>query len=277
MDALLADRIALQIGFVTIYWYGLFVAAGFLTALVVMQWRSGKVGIPGAAVSDLTFAAMVGGIVGARCLYVLLNLNDYLRDPVEIIRIDHGGLVFYGGFFGATVAVMYVVRRYRLEVRSVADLFAVGVPLGHAVGRLGCFFNGCCFGRTGGGVFATTYPRESGVWYTQIGQGDVTETASACLPVHPTQLYEALLNVAIAFILLRRHRAVPGQVFALYLMMYGGGRFVIEAFRGDYLHRHAGLSVSQIICLVIFPIGVALYRYCGRPSVSPSRLSSPSH
>ena len=119
------DRIAFQLGAITIYWYGIFVSLGFVVAYLVMHWKAGKMDIPQHKVSDLCFAAMIGGILGARVFYVILNYGEYASNPIEIIRIDHGGLVFYGGFFGATIALVWLIQKLELSFWAVADLFAV--------------------------------------------------------------------------------------------------------------------------------------------------------
>ena len=255
------NRIALQLGPITIYWYGVFVSMGFILAYLVMHWKAKKTNFPQHKVSDLCFAAMLGGILGARLFYVLLNYDDYLKNPAEIIRIDHGGLVFYGGLFGAGITGVWLVRKIGLNGWAVADLFALALPLGQAVGRIGCFINGCCFGKPSASWFAYRYPADSSVWTTQVHNHLIASDANECLPVLPVQLFQSGINLVIWGILLIIAPKVTrkGQLFSWYIILYSIGRFLNEFNRGDYVRYYWGLTVSQVICLLLLPLGIYLY------------------
>jgi phosphatidylglycerol---prolipoprotein diacylglyceryl transferase len=223
-----------------VYWYGVFVAAGFLAA--VANWNIlGKInGWPSEFGSELGFWIMLSGILGARVAYVIANVDVFLAKPIEIIRLDRGGLIFYGGFIGAAVCLPVLARRRKVSTLKLADFTVTGLPLGHALGRIGCFLNGCCYGAV------TTAP-----W------GVCAQNAVR----HPTPLYESAFNLLVYGLLLwfypRRQR--DGRVLALYLLTYPAGRFLIEFFRGDERLRWLGFNVAQDLSIGLFLVGAIFW------------------
>ena len=177
---------------------------------------------------------MIGGIFGARIFYVLMNFEEYVHDPIEILRIDHGGLVFYGGFFGAIVTAIGLTRKLELSLGSVADLFSLGLPLGQSIGRLGCFINGCCFGAPSNAWFGVQYPHDSAIWSTQVHQHLISPATPECLTVLPVQLVQSSINLTIWGLLLIMASRLPikGQLFSLYLILYPVGRFFCRVLSG---------------------------------------------
>ncbi len=258
---MMIDRIAFQIGNITIYWYGICVAISVLVGFFIIQYRAIKFKIDSDHVSDLCFYAILGGILGARFLYVVLNFQDYSDNLFEIVRIDHGGLVFYGGFIGACAAVTWYIKRKKLDFWTIADLFALALPPGQAIGRLGCLINGCCFGASTKNWFSIKYPTDSIIFSTQVHKHEISPYATECLPVIPTQITQSLINILIWFILIFSAKKVKhkGQLFSLYLILYAIGRFTNEFYRGDYLTYYAGMTISQIVCLVLLPTGIFFY------------------
>jgi len=270
--------VAFELGPLTIRWYGIFVALGFLAGFALVQYRAPRHGFRREAAADLVFAAMLGGIVGARLFYVLQNWRvEFSGNLLEIVRIDHGGLVFYGGFFGAVAALALLCRRRSWAWQEVADLLAPALPLGHAFGRVGCFLNGCCFGRPWSGWGAVRYPAlVDGQWanavlHVQVQKGLLPPGAAASLPVFPVQLVSAAMNLVICGVLLgmERQRHPRGALFAVYLGLYGLGRFAVEFGRGDQAH-FCGVSPAQLICLPLVAVAalwmVRLYRRAGSGS-----------
>jgi len=268
------NPIAIELGPLQIRWYGVFVALGFLAALTLLVRRAAKSGFGKENAADLALVAMVGGIVGARVLYVLQNLAYFRTRPlIEVVRVDHGGLVFYGGFIGACAAVAVFAKMRKRSPGEIADLAAPVLPLGHAIGRIGCFINGCCFGMPWAGTCAVRYPNvikaagrtmESDVFHVQSQKG-VLEHGS-CAPVFPVQLLATFLNVVICVVLLLVEKRMKrrGQLFGVYMILYAAARFVVEFFRGDYLHSVLGLTPAQVVCLGLAPVGIATFVLAGR-------------
>ncbi|HPF98980.1 MAG TPA: prolipoprotein diacylglyceryl transferase [Kiritimatiellia bacterium] len=234
------DPVCFYIGSRPIYWYGVFVALGFLAAVTHWTFIARREKRPEGFGSELGFWVMLSGILGARVAYILANL-DYFRDaPLEILRIDRGGLIYYGGFIGAALGIILFARLRKLPLLSIADLAVSALPLGHALGRLGCFMNGCCYG------LATTCR-----W--AIFNADDYR--------YPVQLIEAALNIGVYLLLLRiyRRRKTNGMVLATYLMTYPVGRFLLEYLRGDQRMRWSGLDIAQEVSVVLFITGVILW------------------
>jgi phosphatidylglycerol:prolipoprotein diacylglycerol transferase len=177
--------------------------------------------------------------------------RDFAGRPwFEIFQVWRGGLVFYGGLIGGILAAVFRLRQLKLPIWRVGDCMAPGIALGHVFGRLGCLFNGCCFGLPTGVPWAIRFPKG---------------TTPGDFPVHPTQIYEALLNLALAGALawFHRKRRFDGQVFALYLVGYALVRAFTEWFRGDYAVRSAPLAgvltPGQSTGIATLAAGIALY------------------
>lgn len=223
-----------------IYWYGVLTAAGFLLAVAHWSWLAARDDRPKGIASELGIWVMVGGIGGARLAYIIANTSHYLAHPMEIIRIDQGGLIFYGGFLGATAGIVLLARLRSQPLWGFGDFVITAVPLGHAVGRVGCFLNGCCYGSP-----------------TSLPVAVHLEDAHR----HPTQLYETGANLALYAVLvalfLRKRR--DGTVVAAYLMLYPVSRFLLEFLRGDDRQRWLSLTMAQNVSIVLFAAGVILW------------------
>lgn len=238
-----------KIGPLTIHTYGVFVAAGFLLGLGLAVKQAKKEGIPSDRIVDLGFYVLLSALIGSRLLFVLINASHYIRNPLEIFKIWEGGLVFYGGVLLAVPTVLWYVKKNALGLWSTADLFAPSIAIGHALGRIGCFFAGCCYGR----------PSEGLPWAVIFT--DPNSLALIGIPLHPTQLYESLGEFVNFFILiiLRRHKSFNGQLFMTYILLYSVLRFIVEFYRGDVGRGFitSQLSVSQGISILTFLISIA--------------------
>jgi phosphatidylglycerol:prolipoprotein diacylglycerol transferase len=218
--------------------YGLAIAVGFAVGVVLAAREAGRRGLEAGAMLDLLFWVLVSGIAGSRMAFVLLRAGDYwalcrtsLAGCAAPLRLWEGGLVFYGGALAATgVAALFAWRR-RWSFPLVADVLAPSLALGHAFGRLGCFFAGCCFGKPW--AHGLSFPAGS------VAHDDLVRAQGLSLattpPLHPVQLYESLGELAIFFLLLlwRRRQRFAGATALLYGMAYAGLRFMTEIFRGD--------------------------------------------
>ena len=249
-----------KIGFLTIHWYGVLMALGFLAGLLNWIHLGRREGRNAQFCSDLLFWVMVSGIVGARLAYVVANLKSFILDPVSIFRVDQGGLIYYGGFVGAGLAIFYFARSHGETLTSLLDFVITSVPLGHAFGRVGCLMNGCCYGKTYDGWPSISFPAGSLAWWQHVDSHRLSAEAPWSLPVHPVQIYEAIFNVALFLFLgfaYRRKRG-EGEILGLYLMAYPVARFIFERLRVAAHGRVAGLSSAQYLSALLFVFGIVV-------------------
>lgn len=242
--------ILFSIGRITVYTYGLMMALAFLAAIWIISYSSKEEGLDIAKLVDLAFFAILSGIIGSRIFYILINPLEYISHPLKIFKIWEGGLVFYGGILGGILATIYLIKRYQLPLWKTLDILAPALILAQAIGRIGCFMAGCCYGQPTELPWSVTF-------------NNPKTLAPMGIPIHPTQLYHSSVNLiifAILFFIVRKRRHFTGQIFSLYLCLYSAGRFVIEFFRGGAKIRlTAGLNLPQLISVVIFLSGVFLY------------------
>ena len=252
--------IAVKLGPLSIHWYGVMVAAAFLVGLWTAGRRGMRAGIAAEKIVDLGPWAIVGAVIGARALYVISYWQEsFAGKPLEeILLIWKGGLVFYGGLIGGAVACIAYARVKKLPLWKLADIFAPSIPLGCFFGRMGCFLNGCCYGRPCNLPWAVRFPADNPL-------GPPTE------PLHPTQIYDALLNLGLYVFLawLFRRRKFDGQVFSVYLVCYAVLRSFVETFRGDYLEsqRYLGgwATPAHLVSILTLIAGLLLLRVLPRP------------
>jgi phosphatidylglycerol:prolipoprotein diacylglycerol transferase len=236
-------------------------ALAFAAAYGNWVWLSSRGCYPKAFCSDLLLCVLGGGLIGARLAYVLEELPVYLADPISILNLRAGGLVFYGGFLGAGLAIAALAKIRKVPLLPLLDFTITSVPLSHALGRLGCFLNGCCYGVATEGPLGVVYPDRSGPWRDQLYAQLITQYDN-CLPVHPVQLYEALFNLAlyVGVVLIYRRNQAAGFTLGVYVACYAVGRFVLEQVRGDRAHRLSveGFSIAQFLSFILLAIGIAL-------------------
>ena len=245
------------------------VALGFLAGLWTASRRSFRDGIAGEKIIDLGPWLIVGSILGARAFYVVSYWREaFAGGPIwEIFMIWQGGLVFYGGLIGASLACIFYARLKKLPMWKLGDVFAPSIALGHAFGRIGCLLNGCCYGRACSLPWAITFTNP---------QAHELSGTPLNLPLHPTEIYESLLNLGLYFALaqLYRRKKFDGQIFATYLVCYGVIRFFVELFRGDYPHKYFGwVTPAQPVSFAIFIIGLVLVWKLPRQPRTPSARS----
>jgi len=246
----------LHIGPLVIHTYGALYALGIFAAVALSEYQYKRMGGQPGIMTDMALPVVIGVLAGARILFVIVERDYYLRHPLEALMVWRGGLVFYGGLIGGVLAFLVTTRIKRLPVWPLADAVAPGIALGHAIGRLGCFFAGSCYGRPTDLPWAVTFtdPRSLA--------GDVLG-----VPVHPTQLYSAAFLFLLSGILVitGSRAAFRGQVIALYGIAYGTFRFFVEFLRGDPRGTVslAGVtfSTSQALSLVLVPLAFGFYLY----------------
>jgi phosphatidylglycerol:prolipoprotein diacylglycerol transferase len=233
--------ILFHIGPLTIRTYGAMVALAFLAALQVARAAARVRKIGETFLLDLVALLILSGLLGARLLYIVVNLSYFREHPWESFKVWEGGLVFYGGFILAAL-VGVVFTRYRgYDVGETADCLAPALALGQGIGRWGCFFAGCCYGKPTSLPWAVTFK-------------DPASLAPLGVQLHPVQLYESIGNLLIAALLwlqLEHRKETHGDIFWFYVFLYGVLRFAMETLRGDDRGPlHGGLAPSQIIALV---------------------------
>jgi prolipoprotein diacylglyceryl transferase len=226
-----------QIGPLYVYSYGLMVAIGFAVATLLAYRDANDFGINKERVIDLGIVMLVGGILGARVVYIVLNIQYYLRNPLEIIDLTKGGLVWYGALIFGMLSAAWFVRKNKISFWAAGDLFAPYIALAQAFGRIGCLLNGCCYGSVApsGFMLDFTFPGESVLRY-------------------PTQVFSAMALLIIYAVLRhwQKKRHFIGEIFLGYGLIYSIKRFSVEFFRGDNPKILYGLTISQLTSLVIF-------------------------
>jgi len=242
-------------GGITIYSYGVMVATGFLVAILWITRESRRVGLNPAKTLDLVFYVIVAAIIGSRILHVLIAERErFLSNPLVIFKFWEPGLVFYGGLLASLIVSIWFIRRNKMPVLLTCDVFAPAIAVGHAIGRIGCFLAGCCYGRV----------VPSPEWYSVIFPTGGRSFAPGGVPLYPTQLMESAgeFIVFILLVILRKYKRFDGQIIATYLMLYAILRASIEFFRGDEERGflvEPWLSTSQFISILIFASGALLY------------------
>ena len=254
--------ILFHLGSFPVHSYGVMIALAFLAGLWTATRRARREKISSDIIGDVTLWLMVGGIAGARLVYVVTYWNDEFAGGnfSEIFAIWHGGLVYYGGLIGATILGMVYIRWKKLPFWKIIDIFAPSIALGSVFGRIGCLLNGCCYGRFCSAPWALSFP-----------EGHETHPVGmSATPVDPTEIYDAALNFALYLFLawLIRRKKFDGQIFATYLILYAVCRSIVEYFRGDYPadHVHNGLTSAQLVSIPIFIAGLALAAILSRRS-----------
>ena len=239
--------IAFQIGSLTIRWYGVMAALGFITAMFLLEYNRRFAKLSKDQCSTLLFLAMISGILGARIFYVVQFFHYYRDNLWNIIRIDQGGLVFYGGFLLALAVLALYCKLRKLDIIRVLDVFVPAMTAAHGLGRIGCFLNGCCYGKITSAWWGVTPPA-----------GSQLAMAAGTLPLHPIQLVEAGENFLLCLLycwMLRRVKR--GVVISSYLIIYAVLRFVNETLRGDNVF-YANLTPAQWICILLTVAGTGL-------------------
>lgn len=251
--------------------YGLMAAVAFVTFWFCAVSRGRALGYDTDFLQNLMTLIVISAMVGARLLHIAINFSYYRSDPWQIFARE--GYVFLGGFVFAVSLSVWYIRRHQQSTLGVADLFAPYLPLAHAIGRIGCFLYGCCWGARCPANMGVRFPQESPAWIDHINQGLIGLDATHSLPVHATQLYSVAANLSICFLLLflRGRQTFKGQLAMTYLILYSIARTVIEQFRDDPRGAAAGLSTSQWLGLALFISGCIGYWLLRKKALDPER------
>ena len=251
--------ILFKIGNFAIYSYGVVIAFSVLWVSFLALRRGRKEGLDEETLLNIIFLVVISGLFGARLLHILVHFSYYLHHPAEIIAIRHGGMAAQGGLIFGLIAGIIFLRRAKLPTLRVLDLFGLYLPLAQAIGRIGCFLNGCCYGKETGFFWAVRFPFDG-------------------ISRHPTQLYYALVNFAIFLILLKSYSQAKkrssaacsarqvsllhknnGEILLLYFLLYSASRYALDFFRGDLEPVFFSLYPTQVISFFIFLIASGLF------------------
>ena len=250
----------LELGPITVYTYGVLLAAAYLLGLKLAMNRASARGLDSVRVLDLGIYIIISALIGAKLLLLITDFQTFRRDPHELLTLARSGGVFYGGLILAVVVALWYIRRSGLPLWTTCDVFAPGIALGHSIGRLGCFFAGCCYGKPTELPWAITFsdPFAAANVGTPLG-----------VHLHPTQLYESGAELLILFALLlteKRGKPYSGRTFWFYILLYAITRYIIEIFRGDERGAVGIFSTSQFISIILGPLAVIMLVYLARTS-----------
>jgi phosphatidylglycerol:prolipoprotein diacylglycerol transferase len=245
--------------------YGVLVALGFLAGLWVAVRLARRNGLAAELVTNLAVYCALGGLLGAKILMIIFDWNDPQKPPIFSLETLQAAGVWQGGLVLAIVVAILYIRHNRLPLLSTFDAFAPGIALGHAIGRIGCFAAGCCWGNQCDLPWAVTFRNPQAAELTGVPLG---------VPLHPSQIYEMLTELAVfAFLYWRFGRAhAPGRIIGIYLVLSSVARFLIEFTRFHEQGLHLGLSLTQWIAIPLGAAGVALL---ARPSMPSAKVSPP--
>ena len=240
----------ISIGSFYIPTYGVLVALGFLAGLSVATNLARRAGLPSEKITNLAVYCALAGFVGAKLFMFLFDWPEYLHNPGQIFTLEtlQAAGVFHGGFVVALLVAFVYLHREKLPVLRTMDVVAPGVAIGQAIGRLGCFAAGCCWGR------ACYLP-----WGVRF-RSDFAAPVPLDKPLHPVQLYESAADLAIFALLfgLSRREHKDGTVIGLYLVLYSTARFIIEFYREHEQALVGPFSLTQWIALALLLLGVGM-------------------
>ncbi len=229
-----------SIGPITFHAYGLMAAIGIMSASWYLAKHAGDIGGTKDQMIDLLLISVVSGFAAARALYVAYEWEYFKQNPLEILAIWNGGIIFYGGLLGGLAGLFIYTKRLGWPVLKTLDLFTPATALAQGFGRIGCFLNGCCYGKETGCFLGVRFP-------------------SHPLPLHPTQLYDSALCFLLFVILVKfysKNRSRAGSTSLLYFTLQPIGRFTIEFFRNDMAKLLFGLTFGQWMSIGIFAVAI---------------------
>ncbi len=264
--------------------YGVMAVMGYLVGMFFIMKEAKRKKIEPILLQSLTMWIIVGMLIGARIWYVLENWDQFSSNFISIFKLWEGGMVFYGGFIGGFLGGFLFVKIAKLPLSEIMDIVAPGIAIAIAIGRIGCFLNGCCYGKVTDSCIGVSFPSRwlPPAYLDQVQKGLISQEAQRSLPVIPTQLISTL-NLLIIFAILwkvRKKRVFKGFLFTLFLGLYGLHRFIIDFFR-QYSENALilkYLTLSQVLS-IIFMITSTLvimfsYRKDKNQKVKPKLLKN---
>ena len=251
IDGITVNSVAFSLFGIDIAWYGIIIAAGMTLAIIFGLSQMKKFGIEPDRATDVIIGGIIGGVIGARAYYVIMNWQDYAGDWKSIFQTRNGGLAIYGGVIGALLVGVVMCRIRKVRILPLFDVASMGFLIGQGIGRWGNFFNHEAFGTNTDLPWGMTSGRIQ-QWIAENNEyGTVLASLTPERAVHPCFLYESiwcLLGFAVLFII-SKHRKFDGQIFLCYILWYGTGRAVIEGLRTDSL-MVGSIRISQLLAIV---------------------------
>lgn len=238
--------ILFTIGKITVYSYGVMMALGIISALLMGLYRGKKRGFNADTITDISFYGILGGIVGAKLLYLITEAEDILKRPGDILNMLTGGFVIYGAILGGIMSAFIYCRIKKIEFLKYLDLLVPSLALAQGIGRIGCLLAGCCYGKETSSSLGIIFKHSL--------------YAPSDIKLYPTQIFSSIGDFLIVAILIfySRQDRKEGRVAGLYMILYSIGRFFIEFLRGDPRGAVGIFSTSQFICLFILIGGIIL-------------------
>ncbi len=263
-------RILFHIGNYPVYSYGVMIVIAYFLGLWIVKRETNRSGLDSAEAENISFVLVICGVLGARIWYVWEHWIDYAPHPYDAFKVWEGGLVFYGGAIAAIIGTYIYIKWKKIPFLRMGDAFAPGLALAIGVGRIGCFLNGCCYGKLTHSWIGVKYPVGHYPYYPpayiqQLKDGLISHTATHSLPVIPTQPISTVDLLVIFGILmyLRKRKPFSGFLLYLFLLLYGVHRFFIDFFR--YYEGNATIlkyiTLSQLISLIIIVFSVVMLIY----------------
>ncbi|MCH2174753.1 MAG: prolipoprotein diacylglyceryl transferase [Lentisphaeria bacterium] len=263
---------AIESASLTIPWYSTMFAISTIILFLVLNFRAKEISLTRNDAIDVALLTIFLGLIGSRIWFVLETWDENFANApfTDVFMIHKGGLVFYGGFMFIFIGYAAMAKVKKISIIKLFDFAGFAYPLAQGLGRIGCFLNGCCWGLYTQGPIAVQYPLNFYPHVQESAEANLSEWGmeipliedqSVCLPVHPVQLYNTAANF-ISFIILfyfRKKISFKGGMFTSFIMTYSCLRFLTEFFRGDYAEYYAGLTIAQVTCLIVFPIGLTLH------------------
>jgi phosphatidylglycerol:prolipoprotein diacylglycerol transferase len=254
------------LGGIKVFGYGMMLFLAFLGSMNLAAYCARKGGLDPEIIYDLSLGMFLGGLIGARLFYVIQYWGTRVRTLADVFRIWEGGIVLYGSIIGGTLT-FFAYRWLRpFPLRPALDAIAPALVLGIAIGRIGCFLNGCCYGDVCQLPWAVSFPEPSPPWQAHHDAHLLAKGVAFSLPVHPTQLYSVIDGLVLMGLLLAYYplRKRNGEVMALLMVTYPVTRFLIEYLRSDELAIFAGMTVSQNISVALLLCGLAFWFFLSR-------------
>lgn len=263
------NSVAFNLFGIDIYWYGIIITMGMILGLLLASYLAKKENMNPEIITDFLMYDIVPAVIGARIYYVIFKWNQYNKDLLSILNIRGGGLAIYGGVIASIIVAVIYTRIKKVNFWKFADVASYGLLVGQIVGRYGNFFNQEAFGDYTNNLFAMRLLKSEvlnkGYLTKAILENIVSVNGLEYIQVHPTFLYESSWNllVLISLLIYRRHRKSYGEIFSLYILFYGIGRYIIEGLRTDQLViTGTRIAISQVVAIASIALGVVGFLLC---------------